>query len=107
MNPERIARNDATFRKANESIAVAARQLVPDERVPFICECADPDCREIVRLTLTQYEGVRSDPARFVTAPGHEEGEHASVVEAADGYVVVQKRGEAGAVAAELDPRSG
>jgi hypothetical protein len=107
VDAERIARNDATFRKANESIAGAARQLVPDDRVPFICECADPDCREIVQLTLAEYEGVRSHPVRFVTASGHEEGEHATVVETGDGYVVVQKKGEAGAVAAELDPRSG
>ena len=41
------------------------------DRVPFICECADANCMEIIRLSLDEYEAVRQHPARFFTAPGH------------------------------------
>ena len=48
---ERIAKNDAKFREANERISAAAEEhAVEGMRIPFICECADPTCMEIVRL---------------------------------------------------------
>jgi hypothetical protein len=38
---ERIVRNDALFREANEGIREAAEDhLEGDEQVPFLCECA-------------------------------------------------------------------
>jgi hypothetical protein len=109
VNPtaERVAKNDATFRDANEGIAAAARRAAFD-RVPFICECAEPTCTTIVRLTLDEYEQVRSSPRHFLSAPGHEETAAGlgAVVARAEGYVVVEKLGEAGEIVEQLDPRS-
>jgi hypothetical protein len=47
---------------------------------------------------------VRADPTHFINAPGHESnaGPHAVVVERKDGYVVVQKVGDAAAIVKEL-----
>lgn len=101
---ERMARNDAVFRDANERIRAAAEghDLDPG-RVPFICECADPGCREIVRLTLAEYQEVRENHRCFLNVPGHEAAEgNAEVVSGGDRYVIVEKVGEAGAVAEEL-----
>jgi hypothetical protein len=42
---------------------------------------------------------VRSHPRRFVVLPGHEETAIESIVEVYPGYVVVEKRGEAGRIA--------
>ena len=58
-----------------------------------------------MELTLGEYEELRSHPHRFAVRPGHvlETVEH--VVDAHDGYVVVEKFGRAAAYAAELDPR--
>jgi hypothetical protein len=102
----RVAKNDATFRNANEKIARAA-EGTDVEQVPFICECADERCTEIVRLTLAEYEHVRADGRRFMKAPGHEVNAvpHARVIERHDGYLVVEKVGEAAEIAEELDPR--
>ena len=58
---ERIARNQATFRAANERIGAAAGVYDVATPVPFICECADPICTEVVLLELDQYEEIRSD----------------------------------------------
>ena len=106
VDPERIARNDATFREANEVIVTAARRLGEGERAPFICECADPACRDVLRLTLAEYAAVRADPTRFVVAPEHEQGPFTKEVDGGEGYVVVQKLGAAASTVAELDPRS-
>ena len=35
----------------------------------WICECANESCVEAVNLTLSEYEAVRSVPARFIVAP--------------------------------------
>jgi hypothetical protein len=108
MDAEQVARNDAIFREANEAIERAARELGDGEPVPFICECADLSCRELVRLTLSEYEDVRSSPVRFIAAAGHQlEGtDLEEVVARRPGYVVVEKRAGAAPIAAELDPRS-
>jgi len=105
---ERVAQNNVTFRKANEQIGEAAQQYVPDEAVPFICECPDTSCTELVRLTLPEYEAVRAYPTHFINAPGHHAAAAgwAQVVEPRDGYDIVEKVGRAGRIAEDLDPRS-
>ena len=69
---ERIVLNDATFREANDRIEVKAEEHTQEgDVVPFVCECADPNCREIVHMTLDEYRTMRSDPTLFVNLPGH------------------------------------
>ena len=104
---ERIARNDATFREANERIGAAAEAYDVAITVPFICECADPTCREIVRMTLDEYEDVRKSSRTFMNVPGHHVAARgtAEVVDRRDTYVIVEKLGHAGEVAEALDER--
>ena len=105
---ERVARNDATFRAANEQIGDAASAYEMRHDVPFLCECADPTCREIVTVSLAEYERVRGNSRHFLNVPGHQRsaGPHARVVARRDGFVVVEKLGRAGEIVEELDPRS-
>jgi hypothetical protein len=106
---ERVARNDATFRDANERIRDVASKLDLDEEglLPFLCECADLGCTTIVQLSAAEYEEIRADPTWFVNALGHEVSAKgwAQVVREHDRYAIVEKIADAGAVAAELDPR--
>jgi hypothetical protein len=105
---ERIARNEATFRDANERIGAAAGLYEAENRVPFVCECADPTCTEIVSLELNEYEEIRANSRRFFNVPGHEDASQgaAVVVTQGDGYVIVEKTGHAGDVVEALDERS-
>jgi hypothetical protein len=105
---ERVARNNAIFREANEGISGAARDYGLDKRVPFICECADPACTAIIQVELNDYERIRANATWFLDATDHYRSSqgYADVVERRDGYDVVEKRGEAGELAAELDPRT-
>ena len=105
LSAERIARNDAIFRTANEGISQVAEAQQMQDLVPFICECADPACVEIVRLSLAEYLHVREDPRTFLNVPGHQASAQgwAQVVESHDRYVVVVKVGPAGEVAEQLE----
>jgi hypothetical protein len=92
---ERVARNNVQFREANEGIRDKADQVHPPmTTIPFLCECAREDCRELVPMSLDEYASVRSHPTYFINARGHEEAEgpSAAVVERADTYVVVAKQ---------------
>jgi hypothetical protein len=105
MTHERIALNESTFREANERIEAAADKMALVGPVPFICECPERTCVEIVRLTLDAYEAVRQYPRRFFSAPGHQhlavDAGAAVVIEETPDYVIADKVGEAGNVAEE------
>ena len=72
----------------------------------FRCECARLGCNLLVEVKLADYERLRSNPRHFVMIPGQEIPEVERVVEHGDGYLVVEKRDEAGEHAEETDPRA-
>lgn len=70
---ERVARNEALFREANDGIKARHDAITSDlPLIPFLCECGDEHCTEIVPLTAGEYEGVRSHPATFAVLKGHQ-----------------------------------
>ena len=102
----RVAQNEALFRAVNERIEATNKHFgVAVAGTAFVCECADEGCMERITLTLRRYEEVRSDPTHFVVAAGHIYPDYERVVEDVDGYVVVEKFGEAGKEALKLDER--
>jgi len=54
----------------NEGIAAKAVALHFVSRIPMLCECDDPACRELILLTLGDYREARKE-REFLTAPGH------------------------------------
>jgi hypothetical protein len=105
---ERFARNEALFREVNERIRLLASEWSSDDDdvIEFTCECANQACAERISATVADYEFVRSDPRRFLVAPGHIDLEVEDVVTEDDAFWIVEKGGEAAAKATELDPRS-
>jgi hypothetical protein len=99
------AENEATFRAANERIRAAEQKLDPPlERVPYLCECDDVHCHELMPLTAEEYEHIRENGATFGVLGGH--SSNGDVVEEHEHYVVVLKpTGGGGEVARALDPR--
>jgi len=104
QSAERVARNNVIFRRANEEIHEAAGTLGFDAPIPFLCECTNERCTEVVRITAADYAEIRSHPRHFVTAPGHqtEADGHERVIGRADGYERTEKVGEAGELAEKL-----
>jgi hypothetical protein len=104
---ERVTKNDATFREANERIYGRAREYKVTEAIPFLCECADPGCTAIIRLSAEEYNRVRADPRRFFGAPGHAAPfrESLEIAERHATYEVFVMVGRAAEIAEALDPR--
>ena len=103
---EQAAKNESTFRHANETLEGKAGELaLGEEPTPYLCECEDERCTKTVLLSREQYEAVRANPKRFVMVPGHQEADNAVVQEEAR-YTVIEKSGQEGDLVAERDPRS-
>jgi hypothetical protein len=101
----RVAENESIFRRANEQLEKRFRKLGADGLTPFLCECGDAGCTQVIRLTLGDYESVRSHPAHFAIVPGHQILVAERVVEENGRYDVVEKVHTGRRVAEEGDPR--
>jgi len=104
---ERLAENEVVFRTVNEAIEQKALELGGPDDYEFICECSAAGCFDRISLPLSEYEHVRSEGTRFLVAPGHEDISVELVIEKHPTYVIVEKDGTAGIVAADADPRDG
>jgi hypothetical protein len=102
---ERVAGNEVAFREVNESLRAGTTVADSETRFPFCCECGRIGCSQLVELALPEYEAVRSQPRRFLVVDGHQIDAVEDIVARHDGYLVVQKRGIAGAIAEDADPR--
>jgi hypothetical protein len=108
----RIARNEDAVRRVNERIIDAANELDANVGLlPFICECPKRNCTNVVGLTVEEYERVRASGRTFLVAPGHEptvvDGVTvARLVKKLGRFSLMEKIGETGEVAEQLDPRT-
>jgi SpoU rRNA methylase family enzyme len=108
-HPVGSAQDQALWREVNERLRdlnEAFEHVARDSE--FLCECANRNCMEHITMTLDEYERVRLVPTHFLVLPGdgHVLEEIERVVEEHDGYLVVEKFGDAGRMATKLDPRS-
>ena len=106
-NKARLARNEDFFREVNASINEAAENHGSDShQYEFFCECSDMACAERVQLTLSEYEHIRAESTRFVVKNTHVVKEIEHVVETVPDHMVIEKHGEAGRIAVELEAKS-
>ena len=97
---QRVGENEAMWREINE--------LSPPEPGVMnlvFCECGLLTCTERVMMTADEYEEVRRASTTFVVAPGHELPDVEHVVDTNDRFRIVEKEGDAAAVAVRTDPR--
>ena len=102
----RAVLTEATFRRANEGIRRAAGEHAIDGLVPFICECSDERCTQVVQLTVHEYARIREQPTWFLVVPGHEDDVLAGTARVAvrhEAYSVIERLGESARLLAELD----
>ncbi len=101
----RLARNEVMFRAINDHIREFATRFehLAEEKLAFICECADETCVERVSLKASQYDEIRAIPARFVVVTGHEATPLVErVIFWGSDFAIVRKIGVAADVAREL-----
>lgn len=103
-----MAENEVRFRALNERLRECAAAWEGHEGVlSIVCECGDEDCITPIRITPGEYESVRVGEVQFAVVSGHVHPEVEDVVSEQKGWALVRKRGEAAAIAAATDPRSG
>ncbi len=97
----RAARNEALYREVNERISelMATFRVADDEIVGFLCECNSGTCQATVSLSLGEYRAVRAHPRHFAVMGSHVDRRVERVVRETDRFAVVEKDGEAGALA--------
>jgi hypothetical protein len=103
LQKARLAQNEDLFRDVNERISESAESHgTSPHPYEFFCECSDNACMERVVLTLAEYEHIRAEPTRFVVKKNHVIPEIEHVVETITDHMVIEKHGEAGKIAVEL-----
>ena len=114
----RVAENEVTFRYANEDLRATFGDLArpTGERFPFLCECGNRSCFDIVLLLLDEYEAVRDDSNAFVIVPGHNDRETEEIVsdrspedsvpDGGDRFAVVRKRDAVRDITEGSNPRA-
>ena len=104
---ERAATNESLFREVNERVQELTDTFeLSTEMTDLICECAQTDCAQRIRMTASEYEAMRRVATQFAVAEGHELPDVETIVEKTNRYVIVAKIGTAAKVATELDPRA-
>ena len=95
------------FRQVNERLKEIGESFsLVAEQSDFVCECGNASCAEPIRMTLADYERLRSEPTWFAVRPGHEVRDLESIVERRGEYNVVQKHeGGPARLAEDEDPR--
>lgn len=105
---QRLAENEAIFRKLNEQVIAGVEQtnrLAREDNQPefsvtsksddaplqFFCECADENCTGRVSMNLLEYRKIHKNRKRFVILPGHEVTSVEKVVFEKPTYTVVEK----------------
>jgi hypothetical protein len=104
----RVGQNEALYRQVNERIEDLNEVFgTVTGDFAIVCECGNLNCMEQLSIPREVYERTRTNPTRFIVKAGHEEREIEEIVEAEDGYLVVEKdEPDARHVAQESDPRS-
>jgi hypothetical protein len=101
LSAERSAKNEGRFRELNDELEQKRVELLGefDHRpTPFLCECEDLACTDVLAITLHDYETARGTRRRFLISPGHV-ADNAKVVARRETHWLVEKQGEAGRVA--------
>jgi hypothetical protein len=106
MNREdRLARNEVLFREVNERIGEVT-EAAGESWTEFLCECAVVECKDVIALTMEEYEAVRADPTTFAVARGHELREIEDVIRETERFNLVRKHEDESEIARRTDPRS-
>ena len=90
---ERLEHNQRMFRDANGRFESAIEENALDgvRPVPFLCECADIECRGRIEITTGDYDAAHIDSDHYVILPGHPTIDGEEIVEDNVTYFVVNK----------------
>jgi hypothetical protein len=84
--------NQRMFRDANERLQETLDGQVPFGTViPFLCECADDECRGRIEMNGSDYDAIHIDRDLYIIIPGHPRSAGEEVVGENHSYDIVRK----------------
>lgn len=92
-NGEPVGRTAPTAERSRENRALCfhARELMePRTVLTFRCECAHPLCRDVVVLTLAEYDAATARGGAVVT-PLHADADEQRIVERTGRFCIVEE----------------
>jgi hypothetical protein len=84
-----VAQRQAQRRGFNDRLEVLDSSA--EEATPFRCECGLIACGAVIKLTASEYAGVRSDPRQFAVLAEHALADAERVVARRRGWAIVEK----------------
>ena len=89
----RREQNEKLFRQMNEVLHDAAVDGPGWDRssVPYLCECADPECTGRLEVTPDEWEHVADAPNHYIMIAGHPRSEGEGVVGSVREYEIARK----------------
>jgi hypothetical protein len=92
LDLEKSRENEERFAAANAKIKERALSLeINRNLIPFLCECSDVRCTQIIQLSIDSYEAAKARPAAFLLVAGHDDSRVERIIARTDGYVLVEK----------------
>jgi hypothetical protein len=89
---ERCSENQYRFNDANNRLRdLVEERAGPNQRVPFLCECADDGCLATVGLELSEYAELHEHSGVFVIVPGHHRVDGEVVLHSEERFEQVEK----------------
>jgi hypothetical protein len=85
---ELVAQRQARRRGFNERLEVLDSS---EDATLFRCECGLIACGAVIKLTASEYAGVRADPRQFAVLAGHALPDAERVVASRRGWAIVEK----------------
>jgi hypothetical protein len=89
---ERRAENQYRFNDVNDRLRDLVRgHARSEQKIPFLCECADDACLGRIELDLREYEQLHKNAGVFVIVPGHPRVDGEVVLQREDRFEQVEK----------------
>lgn len=103
---ENEGRQGTLYQALRREVNDRKRSQATDEPVEFSCECSDPNCDELLSMTVEEYEYVRRVPNRIVVKIGHvDETSERVLMEEPGRFQVLERFGPGEDVVSHLDLR--
>jgi hypothetical protein len=89
---ERWAENQYRFNEANNRLRdLVEERAGPNQKIPFLCECANDGCLATVGLELSEYADLHPKSDVFVIVPGHPRVDGEVVLRSEERFEQVEK----------------
>lgn len=85
-----VPRTSFVFREVNERINGISEAWRDGEARDLLCECGDEGCTGTIAVLELDYRRAREQPDRFLLAAGHVDTAGMRILQARDGYAVVE-----------------